>query len=403
MNLAESFRTALFNLLANKLRSFLTMLGVIIGVASVVAMVGLGQGMRAQILAQLTSLGSNILTVIPGRVRQGPGSFFMARGGGDILKYEYFRELREAAFPGIRTVTTETMASFVVTAGRESVVVNVVGTTPEFLEVRNFSLLQGRSFNGYDCSYSRRVAVLGHTVAQDLFGNPAASLGQSIRIGRNIFTVVGVLEPKTAGGQDLGNHIFVPLATHQRYLTGNRYLQNIIVQVDAKENIPLVSAWLSDFFTRKIGNPEEFSILNQQDILETVESVTGSITLFLAIIAGISLLVGGIGIMNIMLVSVAERTREIGLRKAIGARPRDILLQFLLESSLLSLVGGGVGVLLGVLAGRSMASFSQFSFVVSPQVVALALSVSLVVGLFFGIYPARRASRLDPIAALRYE
>ncbi|MCS7241124.1 ABC transporter permease [Candidatus Caldatribacterium sp.] len=403
MNLAESFRTALFNLLANKLRSFLTMLGVIIGVASVVAMVGLGQGMRAQILAQLTSLGSNILTVIPGRVRQGPGSFFMARGGGDILKYEYFRELREAAFPGIRTVTTETMASFVVTAGRESVVVNVVGTTPEFLEVRNFSLLQGRSFNGYDCSYSRRVAVLGHTVAQDLFGNPAASLGQSIRIGRNIFTVVGVLEPKTAGGQDLGNHIFVPLTTHQRYLTGNRYLQNIIVQVDAKENIPLVSAWLSDFFTRKIGNPEEFSILNQQDILETVESVTGSITLFLAIIAGISLLVGGIGIMNIMLVSVAERTREIGLRKAIGARPRDILLQFLLESSLLSLVGGGVGVLLGVLAGRSMASFSQFSFVVSPQVVALALSVSLVVGLFFGIYPARRASRLDPIAALRYE
>ncbi|MCX7730237.1 MAG: ABC transporter permease [Candidatus Caldatribacterium sp.] len=403
MNLAESFRTALFNLLANKLRSFLTMLGVIIGVASVVAMVGLGQGMRAQILAQLTSLGSNILTVIPGRVRQGPGSFFMARGGGDILKYEYFRELREAAFPGIRTVTTETMANFVVTAGRESVVVNVVGTTPEFLEVRNFSLLQGRSFNGYDCSYSRRVAVLGHTVAQDLFGNPAASLGQSIRIGRNIFTVVGVLEPKTAGGQDLGNHIFVPLATHQRYLTGNRYLQNIIVQVDAKENIPLVSAWLSDFFTRKIGNPEEFSILNQQDILETVESVTGSITLFLAIIAGISLLVGGIGIMNIMLVSVAERTREIGLRKAIGARPRDILLQFLLESSLLSLVGGGVGVLLGVLAGRSMASFSQFSFVVSPQVVALALSVSLVVGLFFGIYPARRASRLDPIAALRYE
>lgn len=403
MNLAESFRTALFNLLANKLRSFLTMLGVIIGVASVVAMVGLGQGMRAQILAQLTSLGSNILTVIPGRVRQGPGSFFMARGGGDILEYEYFRELREAAFPGIRTVTTETMASFVVTAGRESVVVNVVGTTPEFLEVRNFSLLQGRSFNGYDCSYSRRVAVLGHTVAQDLFGNPAASLGQSIRIGRNIFTVVGVLEPKTAGGQDLGNHIFVPLTTHQRYLTGNRYLQNIIVQVDAKENIPLVSAWLSDFFTRKIGNPEEFSILNQQDILETVESVTGSITLFLAIIAGISLLVGGIGIMNIMLVSVAERTREIGLRKAIGARPRDILLQFLLESSLLSLVGGGVGVLLGVLAGRSMASFSQFSFVVSPQVVALALSVSLVVGLFFGIYPARRASRLDPIAALRYE
>lgn len=403
MNLTESFQTALFNLLANKLRSFLTMLGVIIGVASVVAMVGLGQGMRAQIVSELTSLGSNILTVVPGRIRQGPGSFFMARGGGDVLKYEHFRELRETPFPGIQTVTTETMASFVVTFGRESVVVSVVGTTPEFLEVRNFTLLQGRSFNEYDCSYSRRVAVLGHTVAQDLFGNPEASVGQNIRIGRSIFTVVGVLEPKTAGGQDLGNQIFVPLTTHQRYLTGSRYLRNIIVQVDTKENIPLVSTWLSDFFTRKVGDPEKFSILNQQDILETVESITGSVTLFLAIIAGISLLVGGIGIMNIMLVSVAERTREIGLRKAIGARPRDILLQFLLESSLLSLVGGGVGIVLGVLAGRSMASFSQLSFVVSPQVVALALSVSLAVGLFFGIYPARRASRLDPIAALRYE
>lgn len=403
MNLSESFRTALFNLLANKLRSFLTMLGVIIGVASVVAMVGLGQGMRAQIMEQLTSLGSNILTVVPGRIRQGPGSFFMARGGGDVLKYEHFRELRETPFPGIQAVTTETGASFAVTFGRESVVVNVVGTTPDFLEVRNFSLLGGRSFSDYDFSYSRRVAVLGHTVAQDLFGNPEASVGQSIRIGRTIFTVVGLLEPKTAGGQDLGNQVFVPLTTHVRYLTGNRYLRNIIVQVDTKENIPLVSTWLSDFFTRKIGDPEKFSILNQQDILETVESVTGSITLFLAIIAGISLLVGGIGIMNIMLVSVAERTREIGLRKAIGAKPRDILLQFLLESSLLSLVGGGVGVVLGVLAGKSMASFSQFSFVLSPQVLALALSVSLAVGLFFGIYPARRASRLDPITALRYE
>ncbi len=403
MNLAESFRTALFSLLANKLRSFLTMLGVVIGVASVVTMVGLGQGMRAQIVSQLTSLGSNILTVLPGRIRQGPGSFFMARGGGDVLRYEHFEELRETPFPGIRAVTTETAASFAVTSGRESVFVSVVGTTPEFLEIRNFTLLCGRSFNEYDFSYARKVAVLGHTVAQDLFGDPGASLGQSVRIGRSIFTVIGVLEPKTAGDQDLGNQVFVPLTAHRLYLTGSRYLRNIVVQVDDRENIPLVSTWLSDFFTRKIGDPEKFSILNQQDILETVESVTGSITLFLAVIAGISLLVGGIGIMNIMLVSVAERTREIGLRKAIGAKPRDILLQFLLESSLLSLVGGSVGVVLGVLAGRSMAAFSQFPFVFSPQVVMLALSVSLAVGVFFGIYPARRASRLDPIVALRYE
>jgi putative ABC transport system permease protein len=247
------------------------------------------------------------------------------------------------------------------------------------------------------------VAILGHTVAQDLFGDPFLAVGASIRVGRRIFTVVGVLEPKTMGGQDLGNQVFIPLTTFRQYLTGGRYLRNIIVQVDEKEHIPLVSQWLSDFFRRKIGDPEQFSILNQQDLLETVESVTGTVTLFLAVIAGISLLVGGIGIMNIMLVSVAERTREIGLRKAIGAKPRDILLQFLLESSLLSLVGGVVGLVLGILAGRTMASFSQFPFVLSPQVMALALSVSLAVGLFFGIYPARRASRLDPITALRYE
>lgn len=403
MNLSESFRTALFNLLSNKLRSFLTMLGVIIGVASVVTMVGLGQGMRAQIVNQISSLGSNLLTVIPGRMRQGPGSFFMARGGGNVIKYEYFRELRETPFPGIRAVTTEASTNLAVTFGRESTLVNVVGTTPEFLEIRNFSLLSGRPFNGYDLSYSRKVAILGNTVAQDLFGDPPLAVGESIRIGRTIFTVVGVLEPKTAGGQDLGNQVFVPLTTLRQYLTGSQYLRNVVVQVDTKENISLVSQWLSDFFTRKIGDPEKFSIVNQQDILETVESVTGTVTLFLAVIAGISLLVGGIGIMNIMLVSVAERTREIGLRKAIGAKPRDILLQFLLESSLLSLVGGMVGVILGVLAGRALASFSQWTFVLSPQVMGLALSVSLAVGLFFGMYPARRASRLDPITALRYE
>ncbi len=403
MNVAESFRTAVFNLLSNKLRSFLTMLGVIIGVASVVAMVGLGQGMRVQVVSQISSLGSNLLTVIPGRMRQTPGSFFQFRGGGNVLKYEYFEELRGTPFPGIKAVTTEHSSNFPVTFGRESIRVSVVGTTPELLEIRKFALLGGRAFSKYDVQYSRKVALVGYTAAQDLFGEPERGIGASLRIGRTVFTVIGILEPKTSFGQDLGNQILVPLTTLRQYLTGDRYLRNIIVQVDTEERISLVSQWLSDFFTRKIGDLEKFSILNQQDILQTVESVTGTITLFLAVIAGISLLVGGIGIMNIMLVSVAERTREIGLRKAIGAKPRDILLQFLLESSVLSLVGGGVGVVLGILAGRAMAPFAQLSFVVAPSVMGLALSVALAVGLFFGIYPARRASRLDPIQALRYE
>jgi len=246
------------------------------------------------------------------------------------------------------------------------------------------------------------VAVLGKTMAEELFGseNP---LGQKIRIGRVIFEVIGVTGEKKLMGQDYGNQVIIPITTAQTRLTGSRDIQLITAKARNEEDLDVVAQFLKRFFTRKLEDPDKFSILNQQDILETIQQVTGTITLFLGAIAGISLLVGGIGIMNIMLVSVTERTREIGLRKAIGAKPSDILLQFVIESSILSFLGGGIGVFLGLLGADFISRFSQFQSQVSLSVILLALSISAGVGLFFGIYPARRASKLNPIAALRYE
>ena len=403
MNISESFRTAIFNLIANKLRSFLTMLGIIIGIAAVVTMTGLGQGMREQVVGEISSLGSNLLTVIPGRVRQTPWGFMRARGSFKVLKYRYLEELQNMQLPGVRAITAELNTMKTVTYLGESTTVSIVGTTPEYLTIRNFALQQGRFFGDYDLRYARKVAVLGATVAQDLFGDPALALGKTIRIGKTNFTVVGVLESKTSMGQDLGNQVLVPISTHRQYLSGETYLQSITIQTVDQKDLDLVERIVRDFFTRKIGDAEQFDVLNQADILKTINTVTGSITLFLAAITGISLLVGGIGVMNIMLVSVVERTREIGLRKAIGAKPRDILFQFVIEASLLTLSGGVVGVILGILMGRVGARFTQWTFTISPGAAGLALSISLLVGLFFGIYPARRASKLDPIAALRYE
>lgn len=403
MNLSESFRTAIFNLMANKLRSFLTMLGIIIGIAAVVTMTGLGQGMRSQVIGEISSLGSNLLTVIPGRARQTPWGGIRMRGSFDVLRYRYLEELKAMNLPGVTSITAELNTTKTVTYSRESTTVRIVGTTPEYLTIRNFTLQYGRPFGEYDLLYTRKVAVLGATVAQDLFSNPMLSLGKTIRIGNTNFTVIGVLAPKTSMGQDLGSQVLVPLSTHRQYLSGSEYLQDIIIQTASQKDLELVAKIVENFFLRKIGDRDRFDILNQADILETINTVAGSITLFLAAITGISLLVGGIGVMNIMLVSVVERTREIGLRKAIGAKPRDILLQFVIEAALLTLTGGVVGVILGIVMGKIGSRFSQWTFTLSPGALGLALAISLMVGLFFGIYPARRASKLDPIAALRYE
>lgn len=401
MNLSESLRTAILSILSNKLRSFLTMLGVVIGVAAVVAMLGLGEGMREQIISQIGALGSNQVTVVPGTVRQRPGMPF-ARPGEKLIDWQEFKELEARKIPQIEYLVAQNTTNLVITYKGTSTRGRVVCTTTGYPEVYNFQIERGRFFNERELIERSRVAVLGKTMAEELFGseNP---LGKKIRIGRVIFEVIGVTGEKKLMGQDYGNQVMIPLTTAQARLTGSRDIQLITAKARSEEDLDLVAQFLEGFFTRKLEDPDKFSILNQQDILETIQQVTGTITLFLGAIAGISLLVGGIGIMNIMLVSVTERTREIGLRKAIGAKPADILLQFVIESSILSFLGGGIGVLLGLLGADFTSRFSQFQPQVSLSVALLALSISAGVGLFFGIYPAKRASKLNPIAALRYE
>ncbi|HHV61267.1 MAG TPA: FtsX-like permease family protein [Firmicutes bacterium] len=403
MNLAESLMTAISSLSSNKLRSFLTMLGVIIGVAAVVAMVSVGEGARTRVTSQIGSLGSNLVTVTPGRMRALPGMAFGHRGEFNILTYSHFIELKQAGLPGAAAILAEASTRKVIRYGKNSTTTTVVGTTPEYCDARNFHVEFGRFFTQYDLDQMTCVAVLGRTAAEDLFGTADSALGTTIRIGNVNFRVIGVMESKTMGGRDLGDQVFVPITTAQMRLTGNRYLQSITVQATSAENTGPVYNRLYGFFLRKLKDPEKFTVTNQQDILNTIEGVTGTLTLLLGAITGISLLVGGIGIMNIMLVSVAERTREIGLRKAIGAKPRDILIQFMIESSTLSGVGGVVGVLSGIGLARLIARFSNWSTTISFASIAIALCVSIGVGLFFGIYPAQRASRLSPIVALRYE
>lgn len=403
MNVYESVRTSISSLISNKLRSFLTMLGIIIGVAAVVSMISIGIGVRSSIVDQIGSLGSNLLTIVGGTIRQRPGAPIMMRGMSNILKIEHFRDLQAASIPNIQSIIAESTQRQAVIYGKNNTFVSIVGTTPNYPTVRNYNLSLGRFFSDYDYKNSNNVAVIGDTVATDLFEAAEKAIGKKLRVGRVSFEVVGVMEKKTMGGQDLGNQVFVPLTTLQKRLTGSRYIQSITVQVQYAEEMDTVSQALERFFTRKLGDIEKFSIMNQQDILDTINQVTGTITLFLGAITGISLLVGGIGIMNIMLVSVTERTREIGLRKAIGARPSDILFQFIVESSVLSTVGGALGIIFGIIGARVIGNFTQLQSTVSISSIIIAFGVSLAVGLFFGILPARRASKLDPIMALRYE
>lgn len=403
MNLSETLHSAIASILSNKLRSFLTMLGIIIGVAAVVAMTSLGEGTTEEIVGQIGSLGSNQVTVIPGRSRGVPGMPVFSRGGSNILKWEYYLQLRDFNLPGIKNIIAENTTAFTVTYGRESISTRVVGTTPQYPEVRNFNVDIGRFFDQKELDNAERVVVLGKTVAQDLFASPEEALGKTIRVGRMTATVVGIMEEKSSGFQDLGEQVFIPITTMQKRLTGSEYVQSITVQTETEEDLDFVAEFLETFFTNRLKDPEKFSIINQQDILDTINQVTGTMTLFLTAITGISLLVGGIGIMNIMLVSVTERTREIGLRKAIGARPFDILAQFVIESSLLSALGGIIGIILGILISEVISKFSSYPSIISVEAIIIAFSISVGVGLFFGIYPARRASQLDPITALRYE
>ena len=407
-------RTALSSLGANKLRAGLTLLGIVIGVAAVISLMAIGRGAQQAVTANIESLGTNLLFVRPGASSQrGIGG---GLGSASTLTLDDTYALVDPVFtPSVAAVAPELSTSAQVVAGRENTFTQVIGITPEYQSVRNFPVASGQFITAGQVQNHSDVAVLGSRVAEALFGfrDP---VDQTLRINGRRFTVIGVLENQ--GGGFLGSfddQILVPITTayyrlaSQRTAQGGVTVQTINVEVtdgDAMDKaLQEVATVLR--LRHRITGEDDFTISSQQEIITTLEEATDTFVVFLGAIASISLLVGGIGIMNIMLVSVTERTREIGIRKAMGAKRRDILFQFVSEATLLSLGGGGVGVLLGLvlarlLDGRDLVGQS-FQTTFSGDIALLALMVSAVIGLFFGIYPAMRAARLHPIEALRYE
>ena len=391
MNLFESFRLAFNGLRANKMRSFLTMLGVIIGVGAVIALVSVGTGASREVTTQVEALGSNLVIVMPASAR------------GRDLRVEDAATIEERVAGVAHAVPSLRESATVVWTGR-SIDTDVVGTTEFLPEVQSHPVGQGRFLSGQDVLYRRFVAVLGATARNNLFGlrDP---MGQEIYISGYPFTVIGVMAEKGEGGlftPDPDDRVLIPVTTAQRLLGTNK-VGSIYVSVNQGANADLATNHIQRIFEVRFGDADAVQVFSQQQILAAVGSVTGILTMLLGAIAGISLLVGGIGIMNIMLVSVTERTREIGVRKAVGARSRDILAQFLVESVIISLVGGAIGIALGMLGSAAISRLGNVPSVVSLSWVAIAFGFAAAVGVFFGIYPAMQASRLDPIQALRHD
>ena len=413
MNLWQGAVTALDSLRANKLRSALTVLGIVIGVAAVISLVSIGRGARAFITSQIQSMGTNLVFVRPGSAQQ--GGVGGAAGSAPTLTEE-----DAAALSGLAAVTgiaPEITGRAQLAYLGHNMNTRAVGVTADYLVVRNMIMADGEFVSDANVVAHSSVVVLGSAVANTLFGGAGGSVGQTVRVNGQPYRVVGVLASK--GGSGFGNQddqVLVPLSAAQsRLLGGARFrganvVGTINVQISSAEEVPAAIISITETLRARHGTAEgsdDFIVQNQQDTLATITQVTNVLTIFLSGIAAISLLVGGIGIMNIMLVSVTERTREIGIRKAVGARGRDILYQFLVEAAVLSLLGGLIGVALGwaiaQLVGRVQLGGSAIVPVVGLDAVLLAAGFSTAIGLFFGIYPASRAANLEPVDALRYE
>ncbi len=403
MDILESVNMAVKTLTANKLRSTLTMLGIIIGNASVIAMVGVGQGAQRYAAGQFESLGPNVLFIIPGSEEANRSTIDAPR----TLTLED-AEAIATQVPTVTSVAPQLQSQQPVTAGSKRSSILILGTTPAFTEVRDYEVDRGRFFTEQDVERSNRVAALGADTARKLFGN-TNPVGQQIRVKNISFEVIGVMEAK---GAFLGNNqddtVFIPLTTMSSRITGARSpygTEVTFISVGAKDEKTINAAQFQIAnllrLRHKVTTEDDFTIRNQKDALEIVGNVTGALTLMLAAIAGISLFVGGIGIMNIMLVSVRERTQEIGLRKAIGASQQDILTQFMIEAIILAAIGGVVGTAIGVGGVTLISAVTPLKAGVSPIAIVLAVGVSGGIGLFFGVFPARQAAKLDPIVALR--
>jgi len=398
----ELVQLAVSRLAAARLRAVLTMLGVIIGVGSIVALVSVAQGATSGITDRIQNLGTNLLTVQPGSSTSG----FVRQGAGSATTLTLGDSEAIASLTDVAAVAPQVSAQAVVVAGDKNTTTSIVGTTTDYLAVRTYEIWQGSFLTDVANQESLRVAVLGSTTADDL-ALDENSIGSEIMVGGIPFRVVGILQSKGSSGigsQD--DQVLVPIATAQRYFISGTKVRSIAVSVASADQIALTKARLTALLQERHGTNgtnDDFNISDQAQLLDTFSSVTGLLTLLLAGIASISLVVGGIGIMNIMLVSVRERTREIGIRKAIGARGSDILLQFLVEALVLSLLGGLIGIVLGVAASAVIAAIAGWGFSFSPITVVVAVGFSLVVGVVFGVWPARQAAGLDPITALRYE
>ena len=406
MELMATIRIALRALARNKMRSTLTMLGIIIGVAAVIAMVALGQGAQQQVQQRIAAMGSNLLYVGAGTVNK--GGVHLGMGQTKTLVYDDVTAmLREC--PAVATAAPGDQSSAQIVFGNDNWYTRVTGTEPQYFDIRDWPFQSGTPFTADDVQTAANVAVIGDTVRKNLFG-ATDPIGQVIRINNLPFRVVGLLIPKgssAAMGDDQDDAIFIPLTTEQKKMSGNTWLRWVMVSATSKTATyaaqQQIEAVLRDRHRIRQGQEDDFFVRNMADVADLADQTGRILTLLLGSIASVSLLVGGIGIMNIMLVSVTERTREIGLRMAVGARARDILTQFLVEAVTLSLIGGVIGILLGVGGSNAISALAEWRTVLAPSAIVLAFGFSAAIGIFFGFYPARKASRLDPIEALRYE
>ena len=417
MNPIDILTTALTSLTANKLRASLTLLGIVIGVTAVIVLVSMGRGVQASITSEFEGLGANLITVTAGSTEGGFGAFFGEGGDEMTLTVEDAYAIRDSEYaPSVVGVAPEISSFAHVVSRRNEDWTQVVGVTPDYESVRNYNVRTGDFISHKHVEDAASVTVIGAGVSESLFGyrNP---VGQTIKLNDRPFTIIGVLESQEGLFEFLDNRLLVPITTahyridHRRNEQGDISVDSINVQAASTEDIEIAQDEVSAILRlrHRITEEDDFTVSTQQDAIAAIESATQVIVIFLGSIAGISLLVGGIGIMNIMLVTVTERTREIGIRKAMGAKRRDVLFQFMAEASMLSFTGGlvGLGLAYGIVSAISgqpiFGPDSEIIITITPDIALLACAVSIAIGLFFGIYPAVRASRLHPIEALRYE
>jgi putative ABC transport system permease protein len=409
MSVLQTFRIAVRALLRNKTRSFLTTLGVIIGVSAVIAMVAIGEGAKDRVNSAFASMGSNLFIILSGTTTRGgaPGGF----GSLPTLTWDDLKAIRNE-LSTIRAVSPQLRTNAQVASEDQNWTTSINGIMPEFFDIRAWSVSQGALFSQSDVEGGNKVALLGQTVVEKLYGTSADPIGQTVRIKNIPFQVIGVLEKKgqSAMGQDNDDAVFIPNTTFQAKIQGGlqKYVTGAIlvtaVSSDAMERAQKqITELLRDRHHIRPGMDDDFSVRNLTELASAQQEGMKTLTTLGASIAAVSLLVGGIGIMNIMLVSVTERTREIGVRMAVGAKPGHILAQFLVEALTLSVIGGVIGVGIGLVGGQQLAAYLGWPMLMQPDIIAISVGFSALVGIVFGLYPARKASRLDPIEALRYE